>query len=241
MDTERTGLVRPGQNPRPPDPARLERVLLACGAIGPLVFVLAFLVEGATRAGGYDPLAHPVSSLAIGEYGWTQRVTFLVTGALVLASALGLRSALRRRGAGIWAPLLIGICGIGMIGAGVFIADPHNGYPLGTPLVVSPPTTNGALHDAFSSLFFLGLPAACLVAAYRFAVLGRRGWAAYSAGTAVAFLGFFVLTGMGFAQHPALSPIAGLLQRLTIVIGWAWLVALALDLRRRAPGEPLTG
>ncbi|GAA3817015.1 hypothetical protein GCM10022226_42100 [Sphaerisporangium flaviroseum] len=108
-------------------------------------------------------------------------------------------------------------------------------------MVMDPPTAHGASHDAFSALFFLGLPAACLVAAYRFAVLGRKGWAAYSAGTAVAFLGCFVLTGMGFARQPALAPIAGLMQRLTIVIGWAWVVALALHLRRRTAGEPLTG
>jgi len=45
------------------------KTLLACGAIaGPLV-VVAFVVEGATRA-HYDPLRHPVSSLALGDSGW---------------------------------------------------------------------------------------------------------------------------------------------------------------------------
>ena len=107
------------------------RLLLACGAVGPPLFIVAFLVEGATRA-GYSPLRHPVSSLSIGDYGWTQRLNFVVTGLLIIAFALGLRPALRRYGAGIWAPLLVGLVGLGLIGAGVFVADPLSGYPPGT-------------------------------------------------------------------------------------------------------------
>lgn len=95
-------------------------------------------------------------------------------------------------------------------------------------------TTHGALHEAFSVLVFAALPAACSVVAYRFATSGRRGWAGYSVGTAVAFLAGFVLFGMGFSHDPTLMPIGGLLQRLTIIVGWAWLTALALDLLRRA-------
>ncbi len=62
------------------------KTLLACGIIGGPVFVLAFLVEGATRA-NYDPLRHPVSSLALGDSGWTQTTNFIVTGLLTLALA----------------------------------------------------------------------------------------------------------------------------------------------------------
>src|SRR5262249_10183346 len=57
--------------------------LLACGAAAGPLFTLAWLVEGATRA-GYDPLRHPVSSLAIGEVGWTQRASFVLTGLLTI-------------------------------------------------------------------------------------------------------------------------------------------------------------
>ena len=47
------------------------KALLSCGVIAGPLFVLVFLVEGATRA-GYDPFRHPVSSLALGDHGWTQ-------------------------------------------------------------------------------------------------------------------------------------------------------------------------
>ncbi|MQA88117.1 MAG: DUF998 domain-containing protein [Streptosporangiales bacterium] len=214
-----------------------QRALLACGAIGAPLFVVVFLVESAIpaiRPLGYSPLRHPVSSFVLGEFGWAQIANFLVTGVLMLAFAVGLRPALRPYGGGIWAPVLMGLLAVGLIGSGVFAADPLSGYPPGTPMVPDR-TTEGALHDAFGILVFLvGLPAGCSVVAYRFATSGRRGWAGYSAGTAVAFLTGFVLTSMGFAQHPTLMPIGGLLQRLTIAVGLAWITALALHLLRRA-------
>lgn len=43
------------------------KALLACGAIAGPLFVVAFL-EGAT-CDDYDPLRHPVSSLALGPSG----------------------------------------------------------------------------------------------------------------------------------------------------------------------------
>jgi hypothetical protein len=66
------------------------KALLACGVIGAPLFVGAFLIEGATRA-DYDPLRHPVSSLALGESGWMQVANFIVAGLLMLAFACGLR------------------------------------------------------------------------------------------------------------------------------------------------------
>ena len=72
----------------------MTKALLACGAIvGPL-FVVGFLFIGATRA-NYDPLRHPVSSLALGDYGWVQSANFVVAGLLTLALSVGLRRALR--------------------------------------------------------------------------------------------------------------------------------------------------
>jgi hypothetical protein len=219
---------------------RLGRALLACGVIGPVLFVVVFLVEGATRP-DYDPLRHPVSSLGIGGLGWTQRANFLVFGALLLAFAVGLRPALRRSGGGIWAPLLIGLVGLGLMGAGVFVSDPISGYPPGSPMMATVRTTHGVLHDAFSTPVFTALPAACFVVAYRFAAWGRRGWAVYSAVSGVAFLACFVVTSMGFAQNPALMPIGGLMQRLTLVIGMAWIIALASHwLRRTSEGSSIT-
>jgi len=198
-----------------------RRALLTCGVVAGPLFVVAFLVEGA-RA-GYSPLRHPVSSLSIGDSGWTQATNFLVTGLLVVVFGLGLR------GTGRWTPVLVALVGIGFLGAGVFTCDPINGYPPGTPLAPVA-TTSGTLHSAFSTLVFLGLPIACLVTARR---ERGRGFAAYSVASAVAFLALFVLAAFGFAQNPAFLPIGGLMQRLCLVVGLAWLTALAVDQRAR--------
>ena len=42
-----------------------------------------------------------------------------------------------------------------------------------------------------------------------------------------AFVALFALTTLGFAQHPHLVGAAGLLQRLTVGVGWLWLTLVA--------------
>src|SRR5215216_6817877 len=209
----------------------MTKTLLACGVIAGPLFVLVLLVEGATRA-HYDPLRHPVSSLAFGDVGWTQRANFLVTGLLMLAFAIGLRRALRPLGGPTWGPLLVGAYAIGLCGAGVFAADPMNGYPPGTPDERLEYSMHGVLHDLFSALVFLELPAACFVFGRWFAAREKRGWATYSIVTGVVFLGAFILSSAGFAQAEGLVDLAGLLQRVAVTVGFGWLTLLAVHLLR---------
>lgn len=224
--------------------SRRERALLACGVIGPPLFVAVFLVVSVAHPPGYSPLRHTVSAFALGDFGWVQTINFLLTGGLLVAFAFGLRPALQRYGGGRWAPVLVGLLAIGLIGSGVFAADPvaagvtaTNPYPPGI-LVGSDRTLHGVLHDLFGAPVFLGLPVACCVVAHRLAAVGHKGWAAYSIGTAIAFLTGFVLTSMALAQPDALiPPVGGLLQRFTIIIGWTWLTALAVHLLRRSRHE----
>lgn len=207
------------------------RLLLACGVIGPPFFIVLFLIQGATRP-EYSPLRHPVSALSSGELGWIQAANFVITGLLLLAFAVGLRWALRSSWRSVWGPLLVGLAGIGLIGAGIFTADPINGYPPGTPLMPTERTTHGLLHDLFGIPVFLGLPIACFVFAYRFARVGQRRWATYSAFSGLAMFVTFVLAGMGFGQVPGLAEIAGVFQRLSIAAGWIWMALLAVHLLR---------
>jgi Protein of unknown function (DUF998) len=97
------------------------KALLVCGAIAGPLFTLAWAVEGATRA-HYHPLRHPVSSLELGDLGWTQRANFIVAGRLTLAFAIGLRRAAALGGSN-WGPLLVGTHAIGLLGAGIFVTD----------------------------------------------------------------------------------------------------------------------
>jgi hypothetical membrane protein len=205
------------------------RTLLACGVIAGPLFVGAFLLEGATRA-DYDPLRHPVSSLALGDLGWTQTANFIVAGLLTLAFSIGLRRALRPGKGSTWGPLMVGVWAIGLIGAGIFPTDPVSGYPPGAPDRLSGYSWHGALHDGFSLPAFLALTAACFVFGRRFAARGERGWAAYSAATGVAFVVAFVLSSAGFGQADGLVDLAGLFQRAAVNAGFGWLALLAAHL-----------
>jgi hypothetical membrane protein len=210
------------------------KTLLACGVIAGPLFVVAFLVEGATRA-HYDPLRHPVSSLAFGDSGWTQRANFLVTGLLMLTFAIGLRRTLRPLGGPTWGPLLVVACAIGLLGAGIFVADPMNGYPPGTPDKRLHYSTQGVLHDLFSAPVFLGLPVAFFVFSRWFAARGERGWVTYSAVTGVVFVSAFILSSAGFGQTEGLVEVAGLFQRVTLIVGFGWLTLLAVRFLRAPP------
>jgi hypothetical membrane protein len=205
------------------------KLLLACGAIGPLLFIIVFLIEGVTRP-DYNPLRDPVSSLSIGDLGWIQAANFLMVGLLLFAFAIGLWRALKAPRGIVWESLLIGLAGIGLFGAGIFTTDPIYGYPPSTPLVLAQYSTHGHLHDLFSVLFFLGLPIACFVFCRRFATSGEPGWAIYSVLTSLAMLVTFVLAGMGFSQNPSLVNVAGVFQRLSIAIGLIWIALLAFRL-----------
>jgi hypothetical protein len=222
--------------------------LLACGALAGPLFTLTWVVESVTRA-GYDPLRHPVSSLELGGgLGWVQQANFVVAGLLSLAFAVGLWHALRPLGGSTWGPLLAGAFAVGLVGAGIFVTDPVSGYPPGTPgRLQAYGSPHAALHDAFSALTFLGLPAACAVLARRFASRRWRGWAIYSAATGTAFLAAFVVTNLAFAQTPGLVAFGGLFQRLCVTIGWTWLTLLAVQMWRApaaraaaAPPLPVT-
>jgi len=68
--------------------------LLTAGiAAGPL-FLTVWAMQAFTRT-GFDPSRHPLSLLSLGNLGWIQIANFVVTGALYLAYAAGLRQVLR--------------------------------------------------------------------------------------------------------------------------------------------------
>jgi hypothetical membrane protein len=201
--------------------------LLVCGIVaGPLFFAI-FLIAGALRP-DYDPLRHPVSSLEFGPTGWVQSVNFILTGTLVVLFGLGIRSTVRKLGGGRTVPILFMVVGAGLIGAGLFAPDPLSGYPPGTPPAAVSPSLHRVLHDLFSTPVFTALPAACIILARRFAKCRRIGWAIYSALSAAMMIILFVMSGIAFAQGSPFTPIGGLLQRLTLAVGFLWMALLGL-------------
>ena len=193
-----------------------------CGAIGPPLFVVAALIEGATRP-GYDAIRLPISLLALGDMGWTQTVNFLVLGVLMVAFAIGLWSV--ERGLGKPGSLLIALFGVGLVLVSFFPADPGGGYPPGVRPIS---TSTGTVHDLGTLLLFAALFAACLVFARSLATQGESRWSRYSSATAVAIAVGFVLMFTAFSANNGLTRYGGLIQRATIVVGWTWITLLAI-------------
>ena len=91
-----------------------------------------------------------------------------------------------------------------------------------------PPTWHGQLHDlAFSLPGFAAFAAAMFVLGYAYARRHAPWWATLGTTSGAAFVALFALTTLGFAQHPHLVGAAGLLQRLTVGVGWLWLTLVA--------------
>jgi len=210
--------------------------LLLCGVIGPLLFIVVLLIEGATRP-GYNAIQTQASYLALSNQGWEQIVNFLVSGSLIIAFAVGLRRIWPTGRASVWGPLLIGLFGLGLVVAGVFVTDPGGGYPPGAPVNGTPQTWHGWVHGITGALLFnVVLPAACFVLARRFAADPQhRRWATYSwmTGALILLISIPSTIIMPIAENAGFPVVDGLIQRVVIFIGWAWVALTALQLLRQ--------
>ena len=203
------------------------RVLLACGIVGPVLFVAIFLIEGALRP-DYNPFRMQVSLLSLGDRGPIQVVSFLVSGTLALLFALGLRRTLAPGRGATSGPVAIAATGIGMLLAGVFSVQPSFGYPPGAPVGIGTDISAASYaHVLGAFLFLFGMVVAAAVFALRFRAARRSGWAAASGITAAVVLVFFAGSSGGPDGMPLVPAFAGLLQRISIIAGLSWVAALA--------------
>lgn len=208
-----------------PDAAGARSLLVWGVVAGPFYLALG-IGQGLARE-GFDFGRHALSALANGPGGWIQTANFVLTGAMVIAAAVGFAWVLRAQSRAIgW---VLGLYGAGMLGAAVFRADPVDGFPPGTPEgMPATVSTPGLLHFVFGGIGFLALAIAALVAARALARRGDRGPARLSLLSGIAVLaGFF-----GPFMLPIGGPVAGIW--FAVVVGWAWLAGTSLHLRRVA-------
>jgi hypothetical protein len=142
-------------------------------------------------------------------------------GLLFGAAAAGIRRALRGSRGGTWGPILIGSFAACLVWAGVFVTDPAEGFPPGTPDGAGEVSWHGLLHSFAPALAFLALIAACFVFARRFASRGQRGWAAYCLATGIA-----LVTPDLFFGRALFVPVLGF----AAVLGWGWVSIVAARL-----------
>src|SRR5687768_10162117 len=108
------------------------RLLLIGGIVAAPLFILLWAVQAFTRE-GFRPTFHPLSLLSLGDGGWVQIANFVITGLLLIGAAVGLRRVTGRGTGALWVALLIALMGVGLVIAGVFVADAGAGFPVGAP------------------------------------------------------------------------------------------------------------
>jgi hypothetical membrane protein len=213
-------------NPNCTPAGRITRSLLGYGIIAGPLYVVVALAQALTRD-GFDMSKHAWSLLSNGELGWIQITNFIVTGLMTVAATIGLRQALAPGRSRTWAPLLIAIYGVSLIGAGIFRADPAQGFPAGTPETTTI-SWHGMLHFMLGGIGFLCLIAACFVLASRFTRDGQRGLARFSRVTGVVFLAGFAGIASGSHGPTVLAFVAA------VIVVWAWLSTVSVRYYRTA-------
>jgi hypothetical protein len=210
----------------PSDSAGRTRLLLVCGTAAGPFFIAVALIQAATRT-GFEPAKHPASLLSVGDMGWVQITNFIVCGLLFLASAVGMRRALRHGRAATWGPRLVGVFGVALVAGGVLVADPGLGFPPGTPEGIPDAMSwHGVLHAVAPVVGFSALSLACFVFARRSFGLEQRGWAVFSIviGVVIQVLGAIPNANMNFIPLWA-----------AMVLGFGWTSAQAARLVARPP------
>jgi len=235
MNDERGGIIMQTEKNHSTDQSSVTRFLIIGGAIGPLLFMIVLLIEGATRP-GYSAWHNYGSSLSLGDQGWMQIANFLVCGLLTLGFAVGLRQVLQTGRGSVWGPILIGVFSVALIVAGLFVTDPSLGYPPGTH-GSGPQTLHGIIHGVAGLITFSSLAIASFVMARRFAGDPNwKGWAVYSIVTGVlVIVSFIAATAVSALDESGVLPGSptGLLQRIGIIAGWVWIALLAIRLLRK--------
>ena len=211
----------------------IDRIIHGVAGIGPLLFLAVATAEGFLRA-GYDPMAQPISALALGPRGWIQEVNFALLAASLFSFAAVLRTGLRSGMASVAGPGVFVLMTIGIAMAGIFTMDAPG----------TAQTLVGQLHMVGGFLFFPWMPVVLLLLARRFRRDARwRTHFTYTLATGLVCLAtiVFFLLFVGPPPWPRpLSALAGLVQRLQLLPFFTWMAIVAHVAYRRVNGASVT-
>lgn len=200
---------------------RVTRSLLGYGVLAGPIYVTTSVVQ-ALAHDGFDLTRHAWSQLAAGPQGWIQMGNLMLTGAMVVAFAVGLH----RAGPSRWAPRLIAVYGLGLIASGLLVVDPSAGYPVGVPAPTAP-TWHGIGHFVAGGIGFTALVVATFVLARAYASSGARRLAWWSRLTGIGFAAAFVGVSSGSTGPAVLLPFVA-----AVVAVWVWLAGVAIHAYR---------
>ncbi len=196
------------------------------GIIAPVLFVVAFTLEGWLRP-GYNPASMFVSELSLGPQGWIQIVNFLITGTLIFLFGRGLAAQLKTGKATKLGPILIQIIGLSLVASGPFVTDPS--------VIFDQHSLHGTIHGIFGAIVFSFAPISCFVFFRRFRLDPL--WRLFAWWTLA--IGILLVVGIGLlkaSQFPQNDLFAwkGVIQRIILISYMAWLFIFAVKLSKRS-------
>ena len=200
---------------------KLRRLGMLCGIISPLLWLSLIAAAGAMRP-DFNHITHYISEL--GERGSSTEImmryaAFGFTGFLYVCFASALLVTFKDGWNSVLAAGLIGLDGLGRIGAGVFACDPGcDGVSL-----------NQELHHLFATV---GFSSGILAAIAWGIILRRHGWPVgmmwYSVSSGIIALIFLLLMSGSWSYLPA----SGLFEHLASAVLSVWLLVFAILLQR---------
>ena len=210
------------------DPARgpVLAALAAAGVIGPILFTVAFVVQGLFRLARVQPRGG-AGQCARGRAGRLGTpVNFVIFGVLTIAFAVGLHLGVRPARAGWVGPAILVLCGVALLWAAVF---PLRENAAGVTLPPGPHLVGGLTYFLSNALW-------PVVLSRRLAGDPRwRGLATYSLASGITIFLLFVANGVLVIPDDApLHPYAGLAQRAVLAVLFPCMIVLALRLLRVA-------
>ncbi len=199
---------------------RILRLFSLGGLAGPLLFILAVILSAALRP-GYDHVSQLISELGEAGGSTAQLMTYLgfyPMGILTLLFSVSCFAAIRRNLLSLAGAVLVGFAGLAVIVAGIFPCD--------VGCAMEDPSTDQILHTAAAMGAFLAMIAASILWSLRFRTLDNwRGLWVYSLVTGIVafvlYVAFFLLSE---------SQIAGLVQRLLVLVLFIWLMVFSIRL-----------
>jgi hypothetical membrane protein len=194
---------------------------LVAGGVAAAVQMIAFVTVAGLARPGYDPNRNWISQLSLGPGGWLNDVNLAMCGVWLVLCAAGLR--------GLRAARLILACGVCLVGIALLRTDPGIGYP---PEVAPARTFIGTAHQLVSVLLaFSGIAAAALLGR---AIRRERTGLAVAAVMTVTFVAGSVLVLLDAGGVLPGAP-SGLLERVALFTGFAWIGVVSAVLMVRPP------
>lgn len=204
--------------------SRLLQVGGTAGMVGPALFAVVFILQNVVRTDD-DAIAEPVSALSIGEYGWVQRLNFVVLGVLLLVFVAALDRGVASSRLGWVGPTLLSVAGVGLFVAATFsLARDETGA------IYDP-----SFHQVAGTMFFGGTALGLIALSRRLARDPQwRNLSRYSLGAGIASIaGGVVINALAIPDHAPLHGEVGLIQRIIVLaIMFPALITLGHHLRR---------